>query len=78
MFQFGILFVFRGAVKLYVHFEFTIYNVRWMNMKKTSADSEGQRQRSEYCIAAALYPDPYLPGRVRKEGMELWESCLVS
>lgn len=48
-----------------------------MNMKKTSADNEGQRQRSEYCIAAALYPDPYLTGRVRKEGMELWESCLV-
>ena len=48
-----------------------------MNMKKTSANSKGQRQRSEYCIAAALYPDPYLPGRVRKEGMELWESCLV-
>lgn len=48
-----------------------------MNMKKTSGNGEGQRQRSEYCIAAALYPDPYLPGRVRKEGMELWESCLV-
>lgn len=34
-----------------------------MNMKKTSGNSEGQRQRSEYCIAAALYPDPYLPGK---------------
>lgn len=30
--------------------------------KKRGANSEGQRQRSEYCIAAVLYPDPLSTG----------------